>query len=175
MENTKSQIRKTLETLEHEVHLSWLRDLDKSTELLELEKILEDILNSNSIEEFFEKNESDFDYFIKKFSKECINNILRQHYVYGENGDEIASNILLLYLKMFLKFINYNNYLPLWESIKEIFDPTKPYYKGVGYNSVARIDQDKKFKKQMSAEYFNVIKNNLFLFFLFTNFLLKFS
>lgn len=162
MENNKTKIRKTLETIEHEIHLGWLRDLDKTTELIELNKILEEILTLNSIEDFFEKNESDFDYFIKKFSKECINNILRQHYIYGENGDEIASNTLLLYIKLFMKFINFNNYMPLWESVKEIFDSSKPYYKGMGYNTVSRIDQNKRFKKQMTAEYYNVIKIKLF-------------
>jgi hypothetical protein len=156
MENNKTNIRKVLETIEHEIHFSWLRDLDKTNELQELIKILEEILNCSSIEEYFEKNESDFDYFIKKFSKECINNILRQHYVYGENGDEIASNVLLIYLKLFLKFYHFNNYIPLWDSVKEIFDSSKPYYKGMGFNMASKIDQDKRLKKQMSAEYFNV-------------------
>jgi len=156
MENYKTKIRKVLETIEHEIHLSWLRDLDKTNELQELIKILEEILNYKSIEEYFENNESDFDYFIKKFSKESINNILRQHYIYGENGDEIASNILLLYLKLFLKFYHFNNYIPLWESVKEIFDCSKPYYKGMGFNMSSKIDQNKRYKKQMTAEYFNV-------------------
>ncbi len=157
MENNKTKIRKVLETIEHEIHVSWLRDLDKTNELQELIKILEDILNCKSIEEYFENIETDFDYFIKKFSKENINNILRQHYIYGENGDEIASNILLLYLKLFLKFHHFNNYIPLWESVKEIFDSSKPYYKGMGFNMNSKIDQNKRFKKQMSAESFNVI------------------
>jgi hypothetical protein len=161
MENNKTKIRKQLELIEHEVHFSWLRDLDKTNELLELKQILSGILESDSIEDYFEKNESDFDYFIKKFSKETINNILRQHYVYGDDGDEIASVILLLYLKIFLKFLYNNNYMILWESVKEIFDSTKPYYKGMGFNTMSKIEANKRFKKQMPAEYFNVI--NLFL------------
>ena len=166
MENNKTKIRKSLESIEHEVHLSWLRDLDKTSDLLELKNILTGILESNSIEEYFEKNESDFDYFIKKFSKETINNILRQHYVNGENGDEIASIILLLYLKIFLKFLHNNNYMILWDSVKEIFDSTKPYYKGMGFNTMSKIEANKRFKKQMPAEYFNVKKNfKIFLFY----------
>jgi len=164
MENNKTKIRKVLETIEHEIHLSWLRDLDKTSELQEFIKILEDILNYNSIEEYFENIEADFDYFIKKFSKESINNILRQHYVYGENGDEIASNVLVLYLKLFLKYYHFNNYIPLWESVKEIFDSSKPYYKGMGCNMNSKIDQNKKFKKQMSAESFNVITFYIYIF-----------
>ena len=169
MENKKTKIRKSLESIEHEVHLSWLRDLDKTNELLELKEILTGINDSVSIEEYFEKNESDFDYFIRKFSKETINNILRQHYIYGDDGDEIASSILLLYLKIFLKFLHFNNYLVLWESVKEIFDSSKPYFKGMGFNSMSKIDANKRFKKQMPAEYFNV---NKFIFLFNFNFYL---
>lgn len=170
MENNKTKIRKVLETIEHEIHLSWLRDLDKTNELQELIKILDEILNCNSIEEYFENIETDFDYFIKKFSKESINNILRQHYIYGENGDEIASNVLLLYLKLFLKFYHFNNYIPLWESVKEIFDSSKPYYKGMGFNMNSKVDQNKRFKKQMSAECFNVnnLTSTFFIFFIYS-------
>lgn len=156
MENNKSKIRKSLELIEHEVHLSWLRDLDKTNELLELKHILTGILESDCIEDYFDKNESDFDYFIRKFSRETINNILRQHYIYGDDGDEIASVILLLYLKIFLKFLHDNNYMILWESVKEIFDSSKPYYRGMGFNTMSKIEANKRFKKQMPAEYFNV-------------------
>ena len=164
MENNKTKIRKDLELIEHELHLSWLRDLDKTNELSELKKILTQILEFDSIEDYFEKNESDFDYFIKKFSKETINNILRQHYVYGDDGDEFASDILLLYLKIFLKFLHNNDYMVLWESVKEIFDSSKPYYKGMGFNTMSKIEANKRFKKQMPAEYFNV-KLPFFLYF----------
>lgn len=171
MENKdKTKIRENLESLEHTIHLSWLRDLDKTNELLQLKDILSAILNSDSIEDFFDKNESDFEYFIKKFSRETINNILRQHYVYGEDGDEIASVILLLYLKIFLKFMQNNNYMVLWESVKEIFDSSKPYYKGMGFNTAAKIDTNKRFKKQMSAEYFNVCCYFFLFFFFFYSF-----
>ena len=161
MENNKTKIRKTLESIETEVHLSWLRDLDKTTELLELKEILTAVLSHNSIEEYFQNDESDTEYFIRKFSKETICNILRQHYIYGENGDEIALEILLLYLKIFLKFMYENNYMVLWDSVKEMFDPSKPYFRGMGFNTMTKIDANKRFKKQMSAEFFNVI----FIFF----------
>jgi ubiquitin carboxyl-terminal hydrolase 34 len=154
MENEKTLIRKTLEQLEDDIHKSWLKDLDKVKEFKTLTNILEEILNSNSIEEYFKNEQTDIDYFIKKFSKETINNILRQHFVYGENGDDVALNVLLIYLKIFLKFLDKAQYIPLWESIKEIFDPSKAFYKATMYGNM-RIDPDIRNKKQMSNDAWN--------------------
>jgi hypothetical protein len=155
MENQKSIIRKTLEQLEDEIHKSWLKDLDKVKEFNELLYILQGILDSESIEAYFQNDQSDVDYFIKKFSKETINNILRQHFVFGENGDDVALSVLTTYLQIFLKFIDKPNYGPLWDSIKEIFDSSKSFYKAMMYGNI-RIDQERRSKKQMSGEYYNV-------------------
>jgi hypothetical protein len=102
-ENKKTKIRMLLESLESEIHISWLRDTEKINELQELNKILTSILNSESIEVYFQNEESDFEYFMKKFSKDTINNILRQHFIIGENGDELGLEILGNYLKIFIK------------------------------------------------------------------------
>lgn len=155
MENTKTILRKTLEQLEDDIHKSWLKDLDKVKELYELNNILQQILDSESIEAFFGNDLSDTEYFLKKFSKETINNILRQHFVYGESGDDVALNTLTLYLKIFIKFMERPLYVPLWESIKEIFDPTKSYYKAMMYGNM-RIDTERRNKKQLSADSYNV-------------------
>ena len=159
-DNKKSKIRMLLESLESEIHISWLRDTEKINELLELNKILTSILNSESIENYFQNIESDCDYFIKKFSKETITNILRQHFIIGENGDESGLEILGNYLKIFIKFMNKPQYLPLWESVKDIFDYNKPFYKGTGYNAVlAKIENHRQMRKQITAEKYNVIEN----------------
>ena len=112
----KTEIRKKLEELEDEIHKSWLRDLNKVKEFMEFDSILEEILKKDSLEEFFNKNTSDLEYFIKKFSFSTVSNILRQHYIYGPCGDDIAYHILVKYLKLFYKFIDNPNYSPLWES-----------------------------------------------------------
>jgi len=156
-DNKKSKIRMLLESLESEIHVSWLRDTEKINELQELNKILISILNCESIENYFQNTEADFDYFIKKFSKETITNILRQHFIIGENGDEIGLEILGNYLKIFIKFMNKPHYLPLWESVKDIFDFNKPFYKGTGYNAVlAKIENHRKMRKQITADKYNV-------------------
>lgn len=147
----KTEIRKTLEQLEDDVHKSWLRDLDKVKEFNDLYGILQNILNSNSIEEYFQNNASDVNYFLNKFSTEVVNNILRQPFVYGTNGDDVAFNILCMYLRIFLKFMNIVEYAHLWEAIKDIFDCSKSYYKGTSYSSNRILNE----KKLLSAEKFN--------------------
>ena len=161
VENQKTEFRKKLEELEEEVHKSWLKDLDKTKEFKELIIILQRIHESESIEEIFQNNQSDFSYFIGKFSYETISNILRQHYVYGENGDDVAFEVLLNYLRIFFKFMEKQNYLQLFDSIKEIFDPSKSFYRGHSY-SLTKVMNEKKI---LTAEKFNELlprlKNNL--------------
>ena len=150
----KTSLRKKLEELEDDIHKSWLKDLDKVKEISEIIEILKEILNKETIESYFE-NETDFDYFLKKFSHEVIQNILRQYNVYGTNGDDIAFELLLSFVRIFLKFFEKPAYLPLWESVKEIFDPMKSFYKSVQYSNNRNLNE----RKQISADKFNVRKN----------------
>ena len=151
MNTDKTILRKRLDELEDDIHKSWLKDLDKVKEISEISDILKQILEKDSIESFFE-NESDFDYFIKKFSHEVIHNILRQFNVIGANGDDIAFELLLNYVKIFLKFLEKPAYLPLWESVKEIFDPLKSYYRSAQYSNNRNLNE----KKLINADKYNV-------------------
>ena len=154
MDCSKTNKRKILEQLEDDIHKSWLKDMDRVDEMNELINILNEILNLDNIEAYFQ-NDSDFDYFIKKFSKEVINNILRQHFVYGKNGDDVALQLLTVYLKIFIKFIDKSQYLPLWDSVKDIFDSSKAFYKAMMYGNM-RIDPEIRNKKQMTNDHDNV-------------------
>jgi len=147
----KSQIRKTLEELEDDIHKSWLRDLDKVKEFHSLYTILEEMLSKDTLEEYFQNNASDLNYFLNKFSAETINNILRQPYVYGPSGDDVAFQVLSQYLRLFLKFLDNPNYTHLWDSIREIFDTSKSYYKGTSYTNTRVLNEN----KLMTAEKFN--------------------
>ncbi len=147
----KSKIRKTLEEIEDDIQKSWLKDLDKVKELHSLFTILDDILKQDQIENYFENNASDFNYFINKFSIETVNNILRQHYIYGQNGDDIAFQVICQYLRIFLKFIENPNYTPLLEAIKDVFDSSKNYYKGSAHSNARFMNE----KKMMSADNYN--------------------
>ena len=44
----------------------------------------------------------------------------------------IFSNVIFLY-----------DYMVLWESVKEIFDSSKPYYKGMGFNTMSKIEANR--------------------------------
>jgi len=151
--NEKSDLRIKLERLEDEIHESWLRDKDKVEEFIELDGILEELLSKDSIEEFFNNNQSDTDYFLTKFTSNVTSNILKQHYVYGPNGDDIVFHVLLQYLKIFNKFLHLSRYLSLFDSIKEIFDCNKYYYRGmVYYNNGKTLNE----KKQITSDQYNV-------------------
>jgi ubiquitin carboxyl-terminal hydrolase 34 len=138
----KTTLRRKLEELEDDIHKSWLRDLDKVKELTELSRLLEQIYQKDSIEDFFD-NQSDYEYFCKKFTHETLFNILRQHIVYGDGGDEVALGVIFAYLRLFCKFMERPQYATLWESMKDIFDDTKHFYKGILYGT-NRVYNEKK-------------------------------
>jgi len=152
---SKTSMRKKLEFIESQIHVSWLRDLDRLNEIKDLLNIIRLMEASESLEIFFDNNINDLDFFLKNFSKETITNILRQKMVYGENGDDIALQLLLSFLDLFLKFHSKPNYAPLWEEIKMIFDPTNDFYKMPYYGNTKVTNQ----KKSISADKFNVHKS----------------
>jgi len=162
-------IRKKLETLEHEIRLSYLKDLNKTFELKELKILLEEILTKDSLEEYFQNNQSDTEYFSKKFTNEILTNILRQSVVYGQDAHEIALSVFELYLQLFLKFYNKPHmqtyYLDLLDNIKDIFENGKSFYGNRDHTSA----KDILALKNMTAEAYNVIFKNFFLFYMVSN------
>lgn len=150
MTTNKTPIRLKLESLEDDIHKSYLRDMNKLEEMQQITKILDEIGSKESIESYFE-NESDTEYFLKKFTPETIKNILRQNVVVGNDGEEIALELLLAYLRLFTKFFD-KPYFSLFESVKEIFDYSKNFYKSSYYATKSNNE-----KKHMSADKFNVI------------------
>ena len=143
------------------IYTSWLKDIDKVDEMKECHEMLQDILNKcenvEDIEKYFNNDNEDFNYFITQFTKQVVPNILRQSIVFGENGEDIAFDILIDYLKIFLKYflsttdVNSSKLFPMFESIKEIFDNTKSYYK---LNPSSR-EKNPNSKKFISVEDFN--------------------
>ena len=74
-------LRRRLEELEDEVEKSWLRDLDKVTEINAVTEILKQMLKLDALEDYFD-NAADFDYFMKKFSHKIISNIILAQYCF---------------------------------------------------------------------------------------------
>jgi len=169
--NQKSEILKKMESLQESIYISWLKDLDKVNEIIECHNLLSDIINKcekiEDIENYFNNNQDDFDYFINTFTKQVIQNILRQNIVYGENGEDKAFDVLIDYLKIFLKFIlNHNDknnikLFPLIEYIKEIFDDSKSYYKPYPYLQEKNPNSKKFISYQTYNEMYLKKKNNI--------------
>jgi predicted membrane chloride channel (bestrophin family) len=93
---------------------------------------------------------TDFEYYLNKFSKNVITNILRQISVFWLKGNETALKLLTLYIQIFLKFFKNSAYLRLFEHIKLIFDNDQLFYKANAI--VENVD-----KKSIRHTSFNVI------------------
>ncbi len=145
----------SLERLQQAVYESWLKDSDKREEFMLIWTILTKMSTADSLESFFGDPQSVAN-FLNKFAKEVINNILKQSLVPGDKGDEIALEVLIAFINLFLKILAREGrnpaYFNFFESIKEIFDGSRSFYRGVStFNS----------SKAMTPESFNVIRRFL--------------
>ena len=76
-----------------------------------------------SIEEYFSNNKTELYYFLGEFSKEVIEYTLRQYNIHGENGHDLALDMLFHFIKLFFKFHKNKEYSNLFENIRKIFTP----------------------------------------------------
>ena len=94
-------------------------------------------------------NKSDFYYFIGDFTKEVIEYILRQDIIYGDNGHDLALDMLFHFVKLFFKFHKNKEYSNLFENIRKIFTPSSSYYIPSPYK------EEKNPKKVITYKKFN--------------------
>ena len=125
--NNSDAYRK-LNSLAFDIRLMYQRDKDETESIKEIIEIIKSILIMESIEEYFSNSKTDFNYFMGEFSKEVIDYTLNQDFVYGENGDELALDMLLHFVKLFFKFHKNKDYSTLFEHIRNIFSPSKSYF-----------------------------------------------
>ena len=128
--NNKEESEKTLleelKFIASEIRTSWARDCDKTDSMIKLNNFLLDILkNNDSLEEALNQDEKILQYFMTEFMKDVIYNITIQPIVYGENGDDIALELLINIYKLFLKFHKNTKYSPLFEKIRNIINIEK--------------------------------------------------
>ena len=157
-----TEIGKKLQELASAVKISWYHDCDKTKEMKEIIQILKKMAKANSLEEFFDNSKEDLEYFMGDFMKEVIDNILCQPFVYGDNGDEVAANLLFHIINLFQSFHNKSEYGPLWEKMRSILQQDRSastFFRpnNSGYHS--KIYNEKKF---FSAKKFNEIFNKEF-------------
>ena len=96
IDSSESPIYTKLKTIYDEIRESWQRDCDRTEYMLELINILGEILSKETLEEYFSNDEKLVSSFMGDFLQDVINNILIQPIIYGEKGDEIALNLLLV-------------------------------------------------------------------------------
>ncbi|MCQ2815956.1 MAG: hypothetical protein MJ252_01700 [archaeon] len=139
-----------LDSLKHEIHISWLKDTAKVEEMQRVHEILREIFSLDKMEDYF-KNPETFQYFMKDFTGDVLNNILAQATVYGENGEISAFQILKDYMDLFIKFHNNPSYSILWMKVKEIFSANKPFY---CYSQLTKLNNS---LKALSAIEYNTL------------------
>ena len=106
-----------MEGISKHIRYSYMTDTDQIDYFISLNEMLKSILELNSIEEFFNNDESDLNYFMETFLEECIDNILKSQVIYGENGDDIALEILFNVFYLFIKFHKNKKYAKLFDCI----------------------------------------------------------
>ena len=117
----KLSILDKLKKIAEKVKESWMKDVDRTKYMIELTKIIKEMITKDSIEEYFSNNEEITNYFMDDFMKEVLQYMLIQPIIIGENGDNIGIDLLFHIYKLFLKFHKNTKYAPLFEKIRCIF------------------------------------------------------
>jgi len=125
--NIKSSKHENLEKYAKEIKLGCTKDIDKTNEMKKVKKILEEINKKFSLEDYFENSKEDINFFIEVFLSEIISDILAQSYVAGNNGDDIALDILYQVYLLFEKFHD-KNYSKLFEIVSQLFSEQTNFY-----------------------------------------------
>ena len=146
--NTTEVYRK-LKSLAIDIKNIYQFDRDETSSIIEITEIIKSMLIMESIEEYFSNNKSDFYYFIGDFTKEVIEYILRQDIIYGDNGHDLALDMLFHFVKLFFKFHKNKEYSNLFENIRKIFTPSSSYYIPSPYK------EEKNPKKVITYKKFN--------------------
>ena len=106
-----------------------LNNEDKTISMRDAISMFESINDSEkSLEEFFSNNEKELNYFMKDFLDEIINRILPQSFIFGEEGDDIALELLYQIYKLFEKFHYNSNYFQLFKKIQKLFNSQNNFY-----------------------------------------------
>ena len=116
------EIHHKLKEIGNNIKESWIKDLDKTEYMIKFTEMIKEMITYDDLEEYFSNNKKLLSYFIEDYLEEIINCILNQPIIYGDNGDFIAIDLLFHIFKLFLKFHKNENYAPLFENIRNIFD-----------------------------------------------------
>ena len=121
-ESDKIENYKTLEILCEEIKQSWIEIKDKTNIMEKIINILKDINSKKSLEEYFDNNEKDLQYFLDTFIQTVMLSILNQPYVQGKNGDDIALELLFQIYLLFSNFHHNKKYYQILQCIRKLFE-----------------------------------------------------
>ena len=150
----KKDILQLLQKIQNDILESFQSGSDEIESFKQLIPILEELIKLEKVEKFFNGNREIIDYFFQKFIPDTTNNILHIKYVPGENGDDIALQILTLYVKLFITILKEEEVKYFYESITHIFYNKYNFYRGEK-NEYINISKDVMKKKLMDFENFN--------------------
>jgi len=119
--------QENLEKYAKEIKLGYREDKDKTYELKKIKKMLEEINTKSSLEEYFKNNKEVINFFINDFINDITFSILGQSYVEGNDGDDIALDILYQIYRLFEKFHD-KNYSMLLEKIRQLTNEQNNFY-----------------------------------------------
>ena len=123
-EDQNTTFKKRLDHYVQEIRFSYIHDVDKTDVIIKVKNFIKVILESDEpLEHHFNNNEQLLKYFMTTFLKNIISNILAQNIVYGDDGDDIAVDLLYNIYKLFLKFHKEVKYAELFETIREMIKP----------------------------------------------------
>lgn len=81
-----------------------------------------------TLEEFFNHNEKELNYFMKDFLDEIVNRILSQSHISGDDGDDIALELLYQIYRIFENFHYNSDYFQAFKIIQIIFNKKNKFY-----------------------------------------------
>ena len=149
--SSNSEVYKKLFSLKIDIRNSYQYDRDETGSIKEIIEIIKSMLIMASLEEYFSNNQTDLNYFMGEFTKEVIQYTLHQDVIYGDNGHDLALDLLLHFIKLFFKFHKNKEYSTLFENIRKIFDNSKNYYSPDNFQR----DKEKSPKKYNTYKEFN--------------------
>ena len=94
-DNNDVSLLDKLKKIKEEIGYSWYKHCDRTEYMIAFTKMLKKIATKNSLEEYFSNDEQTLTEFKGEILKEILDKILIQPKIYGENGEEIALNLLL--------------------------------------------------------------------------------
>ena len=143
--SSNSEVYKKLFSLKIDIRNSYQYDRDETGSIKEIIEIIKSMLIMASLEEYFSNNQTDLNYFMGEFTKEVIQYTLHQDVIYGDNGHDLALDLLLHFIKLFFKFHKNKEYSTLKKKARKNIIHIKNSMK----NFVPNLKKKKNTKKNL--------------------------